>query len=173
MLCCRFWWSGLTAFFFYHIFSFEKSRRCDDNQQITVSHFDEHKRLHLESSKQNYYIISLRAIIKTIFTSLHGCIGKHVCTYIYVRIHIYHVLHTVSVYSTRGGGRNLLKGSTKIYWCIYTYHTCKYICTFRSKCTPIGTYMYMYICTCMYVHIHICTYMYINVYIYIYETAGK
>jgi len=38
--------------------SFEKSRRCDDNQQITVSHFGEHNRLHLESSKQNYYIIS-------------------------------------------------------------------------------------------------------------------
>jgi len=27
-------------------------------QQITVSHFGEHKRLHLESSKRNYYIIS-------------------------------------------------------------------------------------------------------------------
>jgi len=86
MLCCGFWWSGLTAFFFYHVFSFEKSRRCDDNQQITVSHFGEHKRPHLESSKQNYYIISLRAIIKTIFTALgmhestpgggHGRVGK-------------------------------------------------------------------------------------------------
>ena len=31
----------------------------------------ESKRLHLESSKQNYYIISLRAIIKTIFTHTH------------------------------------------------------------------------------------------------------
>jgi len=31
-------------------------------------HFGEHKRLHLESSKQNYYIIPLRAIIKSIFT---------------------------------------------------------------------------------------------------------
>ena len=69
MLCCGFWWSGLTAFFFQHVFSFEKSRRCDNNQQITVSHFGEHKRLHLESSKQNYYMISLRAIIKAIFTS--------------------------------------------------------------------------------------------------------
>jgi len=38
---------------------------------ITVSHFCEHKRLHLESSKQNYYIISLRAIIKAIFTHTH------------------------------------------------------------------------------------------------------
>jgi len=37
---------------------------------ITVSHFGEHKRLHPESSKQNYSIISLRAIIKAIFTSL-------------------------------------------------------------------------------------------------------
>ena len=35
-----------------------KSRRYDDNQQITVSHFGEHKRLHLESSQQIYYIIS-------------------------------------------------------------------------------------------------------------------
>ena len=44
--------------------------RCNDNQQITVSHFGEHKRLHLDSSKQNFYIISLRAIIKAIFTPL-------------------------------------------------------------------------------------------------------
>ena len=33
--------------------------RCDDNQQTTVTLFGENKRLHLESSKQNYYIISL------------------------------------------------------------------------------------------------------------------
>jgi len=32
--------------------------------------FGEHKRLHPESSKQNYCIISLRAIIKAIFTQL-------------------------------------------------------------------------------------------------------
>ena len=49
-----------------------KSRRCDDNQQTTVTHFGENKRLHLESSKQNYYIISFWAIIKAIFTSLHN-----------------------------------------------------------------------------------------------------
>jgi len=49
------------------VFSFYKSRRCDDNQQITVS--KQCKRLHLESSKQNYYIISWRAIIKAIITS--------------------------------------------------------------------------------------------------------
>jgi len=41
-----------------YVFSFEKSGRCDDNQQITVSHCGEHKRLHLKSSKQSYYIIS-------------------------------------------------------------------------------------------------------------------
>ena len=35
-----------------------KKGRCNDNQQMTVSHFGENKRLHLESSKQNYYIIS-------------------------------------------------------------------------------------------------------------------
>jgi len=49
------------------VFSFEKSRRCDDNQQTTITHFGENKRLHLESLKQNYYIISLQAIIKAIF----------------------------------------------------------------------------------------------------------
>ena len=37
---------------------------------LTVSHFGEHKRLHLECSKIYYYIISLRVIIKAIFTSL-------------------------------------------------------------------------------------------------------
>jgi len=35
-----------------------------------VSTFGEYQKLHLESSKQNYYIISLRVIIKAIFTSL-------------------------------------------------------------------------------------------------------
>jgi len=34
-------------------------RIYNDNQQTTVTHFGEIKRLHLESSKQNYYIISL------------------------------------------------------------------------------------------------------------------
>ena len=53
MLYCGFWWCGLTAFFsqVQHVLSFEKSRRCHDNQQITVSHFGEEKRLHLESSR--------------------------------------------------------------------------------------------------------------------------
>ena len=45
----------------------KKRRRCNDNQQTTVTHFVENKRLHLESSKQNYYIISLSVIIKAIF----------------------------------------------------------------------------------------------------------
>jgi len=45
---------GLTAFFFQSVFSFEKSRRYDNNQQTIVIN----KRLHLDSSKQNYYIIS-------------------------------------------------------------------------------------------------------------------
>ena len=36
----------------------EKKRRRNDNQQTTVTHFGENERLHLESSKQNYYIIS-------------------------------------------------------------------------------------------------------------------
>ena len=37
----------LTCLFFLEV---------EDNQQITVSHFGEHERPHLESSKQNYYI---------------------------------------------------------------------------------------------------------------------
>jgi len=45
-------------FVFSHVFYFEKSKRCDDNQQTTVPHFGENKRLHLESSKQSYYIIA-------------------------------------------------------------------------------------------------------------------
>ena len=56
------------------------------NQQITVSHFGEHKRLHLESSKQNYYIISLRAIIKAIFTSLYINVYAHIYIYLYIYI---------------------------------------------------------------------------------------
>jgi len=50
-------------------FLFRKVGTCDDNQQTTIAHFGENKRLHLESSKQNYHIISLQAIIKAIFTS--------------------------------------------------------------------------------------------------------
>jgi len=47
----------------------KKKWRCNDNQQTTVTHFGDNDRLHLESSKQNYYIISLWVIIKAIFTS--------------------------------------------------------------------------------------------------------
>jgi len=36
----------------------KKKDDVNDNQQTTVTHFGENKRLHLESSKQNYYIIS-------------------------------------------------------------------------------------------------------------------
>jgi len=50
-------WNTPTASFL------SKRARC-----ITVSHFGEHKRLHLESSKRNYYIIFLQAILKAIFT---------------------------------------------------------------------------------------------------------
>ena len=37
----------------------KEKKRCNDNQQTTVTHFGENKRLHLESSKQNYYVFSL------------------------------------------------------------------------------------------------------------------
>jgi len=41
-----------------------------DNQQTTFTHFGENKRLHLQSSEQNCYIISVWVILKAIFTSL-------------------------------------------------------------------------------------------------------
>jgi len=46
-----------NCFFLLTCLFFVEKRRCDDNQEITVSHFGEYKRLHLEGSKQNYYII--------------------------------------------------------------------------------------------------------------------
>ena len=61
-------------FSFNMSFSFEKSRRCDDNQQITVSHFGEHKRLHLESFKRNYYIISFTSNNKS---NLHSTKARY------------------------------------------------------------------------------------------------
>jgi len=38
-------------FLFQHVFSFEKIKRCDHNQQPTVTHFCENTRLHLKSCK--------------------------------------------------------------------------------------------------------------------------
>jgi len=49
-------------FFFWHVL-------CNDNQQTTATHFSMNKRLHLESSEQNYHISYFWAIIKAIFTS--------------------------------------------------------------------------------------------------------
>jgi len=69
-------------------------RRCDDNQQITVSHFGEHKRLHLESSKQNYYIIALRVIIKEFFTCVYMYIHIRQNKYMYIMIHTYVYTYT-------------------------------------------------------------------------------
>jgi len=42
-----------------HTRTHTKKKDLNDNQQITVTPFGENKRLHLERSKQNYYIISL------------------------------------------------------------------------------------------------------------------
>ena len=56
--------------------SFEKSKRCDDKLQTTVTNFDENNRLHFDSSKQNYYFISLSAIVKITFTTVHLEIEK-------------------------------------------------------------------------------------------------
>jgi len=98
--CSSFVWNSQSAVFYAHwserllfadcrhIFYFSPKKRyikrkraiSPDHQSpqpsiyidkcITVSHFGEQKRLHHESSKQNYSIISLRAIIKAIFASL-------------------------------------------------------------------------------------------------------
>jgi len=51
--------------YLFHIL--KKTKRCNDNQQTIVTHFGENKRLHLESPKQKYYIISLWVIKKVIF----------------------------------------------------------------------------------------------------------
>ena len=72
--------SWAYCLFSFNVFSFEKSRRYDDNQQITVSHFGEQKRLHLESSKRNCYIISFTSKNKS---NLHSPLTPHmyVCAY--------------------------------------------------------------------------------------------
>jgi len=64
---------AICLFFFQYVCSssFEKSRRCDDNYQTTVTHFGENERLHLESSKQNYYIVSFMSNNKS---NLRSCV---------------------------------------------------------------------------------------------------
>ena len=59
-------------------------RRCNDNEQITVTHLGEPKRLRLESSKQNDYIISLWVIIKAIFIPNIHMLLKNSVAYINV-----------------------------------------------------------------------------------------
>jgi len=75
-----------------------------DNQQTTVTHFGENKILHLESSKQNYCIISFWAIIKleTIFThtSRHSAVhNTSTCPWIY-------------------GGDNASCSSSRMHFCL-------------------------------------------------------
>ena len=65
--------------FAFSVFLFKKSRRCDNNHQTTVTHFGENKRLHLESSKQNCYIISSWVIIKAIVTSRNDIRLRRLC----------------------------------------------------------------------------------------------
>ena len=117
------------------------------NQQTTVTHLGENKRLHLESSKQIYciisYIISLWVIIKAIFTSLHIVIGifiPHTHTHTHTHTHM-------------------------IYICTYTYlllSSCRIpllidigIFTLHAHThTQIYVYLYMYIHTfcCPFLH---------------------
>ena len=90
----------------------------------------EHKRLHLESSKQNYYIISLRAIIKAIFTS-HPFQESH---------------HSVL---------NPTNTPTVLPQCIRIYiDVCVYVCLYAYVYIYIYIYMHIHIYKYMYLYIH-------------------
>ena len=85
-------------FFFWHVFSFAKSRRCDDNQLTTATHFSENKRLHLESSRQNSYIISFMGNDKS---SLHSSVFEvfpvlmaHVCLVVSLAVFWMYMTHS-------------------------------------------------------------------------------
>ena len=69
-----------------HVSHIHISHVSHTQQQTTVTHFGENKRLHLESSKQNYYIISFWAIIKAIFT----WVMSHKYTWVMSQSHVLH-----------------------------------------------------------------------------------
>jgi len=159
----RYW---TNCFFLLTCLFFWESRRCDDNQQTTVTHFGENKRLHLESSKQNYYIISVLAIIKAIFTLLRKhihthmyicthtdkrcvCILKHIHTHMYIcthtdkcRVYIRKNLHTriqvteIMLFIGKPIGRSIVISNTSV---IFT----------DKRCVDIRKYLHS--------HMHICT----------------
>jgi len=56
-----------TCLFSFNMSFLLRKEKMWRQQQTTVTHLGQNQRLHLESSKQNYYIISLQAIIKAIF----------------------------------------------------------------------------------------------------------
>jgi len=96
--------------------------------------------MHLESSKQNYYFISLRAIIKAIFTSQ---------TYIYTYTYIYTCTYT------------RIHAHTYTYACICTrMHRQKISATTPQHVEQYHRRTYASICICMhtrtYIHIHVC-----------------
>jgi len=120
-------------------------------QTITVSHFGEHKRLHLESSKQNYYIISLREIIQPIFTSQYTTWDKHKHTVHHLRQTQSHSTppetNTNTQYTSWDKHKHFIAHDTlhhnnpwhMVYWCVTcitiihgTWHTrsCGVLCVF-------------------------------------------
>jgi len=145
MLGCGFWCSGLTAFFFEHVFSFKKSRKCDDNQQITVSHFGEHKRLNFESSKQNYSIISFMSNIKAIFIHAYSCIYTYMCIYTYV-----HNLQWMCQRCVRWYQRNICITYTAAHAPALRTHVLK--CTQHSLHKNAQLYTHTHICICIHIH---------------------
>ena len=98
-----------------------------------------HKRLHLESSKPNYYIISLRAIIKAIFTS-------HTHTY----AHAY--ICTCMTLSTRRST------DTEIHNLFTNMHTHTHTHVYNRIDVQIHTHMHIY------TYIHVRTHIHIHIY---------
>jgi len=101
--------------------------------QISVSHFGEHKRLHLESSKQNYHIISLRAIIKAIFT--HMCDKPELTRWCLCSLHAGIQMSPDEVVGTRDSSRHSIAESTvdapmRLFWQIFSARTSLFSCPF-------------------------------------------
>ena len=141
---------------------------------ITVSHFGEHKRMHLESSKQNYYIISLRAIIKAIFTSGTGSLREpyhKLCPAGWKSLLNYHIYMSCSrdPLCTRMHTFIILKARTTFEFVstrfslsfflfpLFVLHTrCRQRhVTILRKCWPTSAYMLIYGCNHDYARVHL------------------
>jgi len=141
MLGCRLWWSGPTAFFSFNM-SFllrkvEDVTTISKSQSLTSVSI---KRLHLESSKRNYYIISFTSDNKS---NLHSsCFW--ICTYIFMNIEV------VWLY---------------VFVCICTY-TCKFILNLQTNWHVRRPIYILTLVSCLYEYVHIiftCIHMYIHI----------